>query len=101
MLRALRYGMVIITFMVLIMTRRRMLALVALALVPIAFGLVAASPDAIGKMLTFSILYFNIMRTSDTEATKNVVVMVLRLGAGHAAVRRHPVYFSGRMRGTT
>ncbi|UBB19061.1 citrate:proton symporter [Comamonas odontotermitis] len=73
MLLALGYGMVI-TFMVLIMTKR-MAALVALALVPIAFGLIAASPDSIGKMmidgvtklaptgvmLTFGILYFSIM----------------------------------------
>jgi CitMHS family citrate-Mg2+:H+ or citrate-Ca2+:H+ symporter len=73
MLLALGYGMVI-TFMVLIMTKR-MSALVALALVPIVFGLIAAGPDAIGKMmidgvtklaptgvmLTFGILYFSIM----------------------------------------
>lgn len=46
---ALGYGMVI-TFMVLIMTKR-MSALVALALVPIAFGLMAAAPESIGKTM--------------------------------------------------
>lgn len=73
MLLALGYGMVI-TFMVLIMTRR-MSALVALTLVPIVFGLIATAPESIGKMmidgvtklaptgvmLTFGILYFSIM----------------------------------------
>ena len=49
MLLALGYAMVL-TFMVLIMTKR-MSALVALALVPIAFGLAVASFDQVGKMM--------------------------------------------------
>jgi CitMHS family citrate-Mg2+:H+ or citrate-Ca2+:H+ symporter len=73
MLLALGYAMVL-TFMVLIMTKR-MSALVALALVPIAFGLAIAPFNEVGKMmmdgitklaptgvmLTFGILYFSIM----------------------------------------
>lgn len=73
MLLALGYGMVL-AFMLLIMTKR-MSALVALALVPIVFGLFAASPHELGPMmiagitklaptgvmLTFGILYFSIM----------------------------------------
>lgn len=92
MLLALGYGMVI-AFMVLIMTKR-MSALVALALVPIVFGLVAASPEAIGKMmidgitklaptgvmLTFGILYFSIM--SDAGMFDPLVRRVVRIVKG-------------------
>ncbi|MDM0110199.1 citrate:proton symporter [Variovorax sp. J22R24] len=92
MLLLLGYGMVA-TFMVLIMTKR-MSALVALALVPIAFGLVAASPDAVGKMmmegitklaptgvmLTFGILYFSIM--TDAGLFDPLIRLVVRF-VGH------------------
>ncbi|BEP58813.1 MULTISPECIES: CitMHS family transporter [unclassified Variovorax] len=92
MLLALGYGMVL-TFMVLIMTKR-MSALVALALVPIAFGLLVASPDAIGKMmiegitklaptgvmLTFGILYFSVM--TDAGLFDPLIRMIVRV-VGH------------------
>lgn len=92
MLLALGYGMVV-AFMVLIMTKR-MSALVALALVPIAFGLVAAPADAIGKMmidgitklaptgvmLTFGILYFSIM--TDAGLFDPLVKRVVRFVKG-------------------
>lgn len=92
MLLALGYGMVI-AFMALIMTKR-MSALVALALVPVAFGLLAAPPDAIGKMmidgvtklaptgvmLTFGILYFSIM--TDAGLFDPLVRRVVRLVKG-------------------
>ncbi|MEJ5128297.1 citrate:proton symporter [Comamonas sp. MYb21] len=91
-LLALGYGMVV-CFMVLIMTKR-MSALVALALVPIVFGLVVASPDAIGKMmidgvtklaptgvmLTFGILYFSVM--SDAGLFDPLVRRVVRFVKG-------------------
>ncbi|QEI08534.1 citrate transporter [Pigmentiphaga aceris] len=92
MLLALGYGMVV-CFMALIMTRR-MSALVALALVPIAFGLVVAAPGAIGKMmidgitklaptgvmLTFGILYFSIM--TDAGLFDPLVKRVVRFVKG-------------------
>jgi len=92
MLLALGYGMVL-TFMVLIMTKR-MSALVALTLVPIAFGLLVASPDAIGKMmiegitklaptgvmLTFGILYFSVM--TDAGLFDPLIRMIVRV-VGH------------------
>lgn len=88
----LGYGMVA-TFMVLIMTRR-MSALVALALVPIAFGLVAVAPESIGKMmidgvtklaptgvmLTFGILYFSLM--TDAGMFDPLVKRVVRIVKG-------------------
>lgn len=91
-LLALGYGMVV-CFMVLIMTKR-MSALVALALVPIVFGLVVASPDAVGKMmidgvtklaptgvmLTFGILYFSVM--SDAGLFDPLVRRVVRFVKG-------------------
>ena len=73
MLTALAYSMVVV-FMALIMTKR-LPALVALILVPIAFGLIGGFGKDLGPMmltgiknlaptgvmLTFAILYFSIM----------------------------------------
>jgi len=90
MLLALGYAMVV-TFMILIMTKR-MSALVALALVPIVFGAIAAAPADLGKMmidgvtklaptgvmLTFGILYFSIMTDAGLfdPLVKRVVIFV-------------------------
>jgi len=73
---------------------KRMSALVAPALVPIAFGLLVASPDAIGKMmiegvtklaptgvmLTFGILYFSVM--TDAGLFDPLIRMIARV-VGH------------------
>lgn len=92
MLTILAYGMVI-TFMVLIMTKR-LPAMVALILVPIVFGVIAgfglnlgpmmqqgiAKLAPTGVMLMFAILYFGIM--IDAGLFDPVVKFILRLVGG-------------------
>ena len=92
MLTLLAYGMIIV-FMALIMTKR-MSVLTALALVPIAFGVVAGFGPKLGPMmldgikalaptgvmLTFAILYFGIM--IDAGLFDPVVRLVVRVVHG-------------------